>query len=123
MLGNASVKGDDGAVRLIPDLKKSFREHEFVEFDPNEKLDEKEVWIIDVVKGIRSVQLLTEKDVDRLKNFPRMTIHDFDFAFQLKLLMNLGVIERVHIVGIPYGMEKKKALGQVCDAIRKMNLG
>ncbi len=117
VLGNSAVYEDGLAVRLIPKLQTHFPQHEFVPFDPNEQIASEEVWAIDVVKGIEKVCILDENDVHRLKSPPTATLHDFDFAFQLKLMINLGIVKKVHIIAIPYGMEEMDAEREVCGAI------
>lgn len=124
VLGNLVVKEDALALELVPGLRKRFPLHRFEEFDPSEniegKFEEETLYIIDVVKGIRKVELLTERDLGRLAGFPKNSVHDFDIAFQLKLLANLGIVKKMVIVGIPWGMGKKEALEQVCEAIKRL---
>ncbi|MEM3364231.1 MAG: hypothetical protein QXS93_01845 [Candidatus Micrarchaeia archaeon] len=124
VLGNESVFEDGTAVRLMPLLKKEFPMHEFVVFDPNESLpvENKDLLLIDVVRGIKRVEIFTEEDIDRFSDFPKVGVHDFDLTFQLKLLLRLGKIKNVRIIGIPHGMDDKTALAQAVNALRALRL-
>ncbi|MCX8199998.1 MAG: hypothetical protein N3G76_00850 [Candidatus Micrarchaeota archaeon] len=122
VLGNIMHKEDGTAVRIMPLLEKEFPMHEFLVFDPNESIPSgcEKLLIIDVVKGITKVEVLTEKDIHRLRDFPKVGMHDFDLAFQLKMLTNIGIIKEIHIIGIPYGMDDNAALEQAITAIRAL---
>lgn len=62
-------------------------------------LNEKNLTILDVVEGIDKPILI--KDIDKLRINKSVTAHDFDLAFNLKLMKAMGKIEDVKIIGIP----------------------
>jgi Ni,Fe-hydrogenase maturation factor len=119
VVGNTIYKPDSSAVNLIPLLSERFPEHEFVHFDPNEGIDCDELYIIDVVKGIKEPVILTEKDVEKLKDFPKVSAHDFDLGFMIKLYIMLGKIRKVRIVGIPEILNED-AFTKTCSLIKNI---
>jgi hypothetical protein len=117
--GNAIIKEDGGdLLKLVPALRRRFKNHEFTEYDPNEGMSG-EVWIIDTIKGINSVLLLSERDIDKVEVPPNVSMHDFDIATQLKLYINLGIVTKVHIIAIPYG-KVNKLKKEIIDLIKRM---
>ena len=120
VFGNPLVKEDALPLELLPDLRKEFPSVEFAEFDAAEDL-EKEVQdggllIIDSVKGLKKVALVT--DIDSIAENKIYTMHDFDLGMTLKLLKKMGMLESVKIFGVPMGGEKKKALKELTDLLR-----
>jgi Ni,Fe-hydrogenase maturation factor len=104
VFGNQDDKEDDRALQLIKVLGGRIQNLEFRIVKPNEDLPfagDDEVVIMDVVKGLTEVTLLTEKDFDKLKLSPRNTAHDYDLGWQLRYLMKLGKLKQVRIIGIP----------------------
>lgn len=101
--GNTDFDGDEVAHTLA---KKYFDFHDKFKFilsnSPNDVLiSEGEVVIMDVVKGIRDVQILTS--IDDLKLCHSLSCHDLDLAFYLKLMKEVGKINDVKIIGLPFG--------------------
>ncbi len=121
VMGNPLLPEDSLPLKLLPKLRKKFPNFEFVEFDPNEGLEEEAkkgpLTIIDTVQGIRKVSLLTEKDIPRLELCGRCSMHDFDLAWNLKLLAKLGLIGSVRIIGIPPKMNEKAAMAGITSLI------
>jgi len=81
-------------------LTKSF---EFILSDnPEEiiKTREKDIFILDVVKGIDEVCIID--DIEKLDEKGINTLHDFGLGFYLKLLREVREINKVTIIGIPY---------------------
>jgi hypothetical protein len=120
VFGNLLVKEESLPLELLPDLRKEFPSVEFVEFDAAEDL-EKEVRdgglvIIDSVKGLKKVALIT--DIDSIAENKIYTMHDFDLGMNLKLLKKMGMLESVKIFGVPTGYGKKKALKELTDLLR-----
>ncbi|MDO8339567.1 MAG: hypothetical protein Q7T16_02820 [Candidatus Burarchaeum sp.] len=115
------MKEDALPLELLPDLRKEFPSTEFVEFDAAEDL-EKEVrdgglLIIDVVKGLEKVALIT--DINSIAENKIYTMHDFDLGLTLKLLKKMGMLERVKIFGVPVGYGKRKAMKEL-EALLKI---
>ncbi|MGC8924291.1 MAG: hypothetical protein ACP5H8_01300 [Candidatus Micrarchaeia archaeon] len=119
VLGNPVYGPDSSAVSMITRLAERFPGHEFLHFDPNEDIDNSELYIIDVIKGIKSPILLTETDVDQLKDFPKVSAHDFDLAFMIKLYLLLGKVRKVRIIGVPLIVDEV-AYEKVCSFIENM---
>lgn len=116
VFGNPLLPEDSIPIRLLPKLRRKFPEIEFVEFDPTEEIEEeakKGIFAIDVVKGVKHVSLLTESDIDRLILGPSASIHDFDLAWNLKILKKLGILKKIAILGVPPDYPEKKALEEL----------
>ena len=67
------------------------------------------ITLMDVVKGIREVTLLHDKDLGRLRKRTITTMHDFDLGALLQIMREAGTLESVRIVAIPMGMGKEEA--------------
>ena len=110
VFGNSMIEEDSLAVKLIPKLRKRFKDIEFIHLDPNEDLMEmgENPVIIDVAKGIDKPVVL--EDVNMLITEQIHTMHDFDIAQNLKLMKSAGIIDSVRIYALPYDYSEKKAL-------------
>jgi Ni,Fe-hydrogenase maturation factor len=118
VFGNPLVKEDSLPLRLIDKLKKEFPSLQFKEFDTVEDLElEKELNIIDTVKGINKVELI--EDIDKIITDKIYSLHDFDLGYNLKLLKKMKMIDKVRIFGIPMKINEKEAFEQLCKVIRK----
>lgn len=104
--GNPYLDIDNSVFRVIKGLKaegfKFIKCGFFTELlkhaeDGREEL--KELIILDTVKGITKPIVIT--DLDKLKNNRPVSLHDFDLAFNLKLLKETGRIKGIRIIGIP----------------------
>lgn len=117
VFGNPMVGRDSMPLKLIGKLRERFPDMEFVEFDPNENLERegRDLNIIDAIEGIDSVVMIT--DIEEIQDSPRVSMHDFDLGYSLKLLKKLKLIDSVRIFGIPMKLGQKKALDQLCEAI------
>ncbi|RJQ18155.1 hypothetical protein C4573_00345 [Candidatus Woesearchaeota archaeon] len=78
---------------------------------PEELLDKKKVIILDVVKNIQEPMIIT--DIDQLKSRSIVSMHDFDVAFFLKLLKEMGITQTIKIIGIPQSGDKEKIIAKV----------
>jgi Ni,Fe-hydrogenase maturation factor len=117
VFGNPLVKEDSMPLKLIDKLRKEFPYIEFKEFDTVEDLDlEKELNIIDTVKGIKKVELI--EDIDKIVTDKIYSMHDFDLGYNLKLWKKMKMIDKVRIFGIPSNMKEKEAMKELCDVIR-----
>ncbi len=117
VFGNPILKFDSLPIRLIPELQKAFPKIEFREFDPNENIERegRELNIIDTIEGIKKVTMLI--DIDSIEPSPRISMHDFDLGYSLRLLKKLKLIDSVKIFGVPMMISKKEALEQLCAAL------
>jgi len=119
VFGNPLVKEDSLPLKLIDKLRKKFPSLQFKEFDTVEDLDlEKELNIIDTVKGIKKVELI--EDIDKIITKKIYSMHDFDLGYNLKLLKKMRMIDKVRIFGIPSNMKEKEAMKELCDAIKSI---
>jgi len=103
VFGNLWLKEDSLPLKLLPDLKKLFPKIEFIVCDPNENFPpygEKDLIILDTVKGIKKPMILDFSNLKSIKSTP-ISPHDYDLMFHLQLLIKLKKINRVKIIGIP----------------------
>lgn len=125
VFGNPLLAADSLPLRLLPRLRRKFPGIEFVEFDPNEGLEKEAengtLTILDSVDGVTKVSLFTEKDVGKLELCGRCSMHDFDLAWNLKLLKKLGLLKGVRIVGLPQKMEEKQALAGITSILSSLS--
>ncbi|MFH1229124.1 MAG: hypothetical protein V1678_01730 [Candidatus Aenigmatarchaeota archaeon] len=113
VFGNPMVREDSIPLRIIDKLRKEFPSFEFVEFDTIEDIEpQKELNIIDTVKGIRKVELI--EDLDKIVNDKIYSMHDFDLGYSLKLWKKMKMVEKVKIFGIPSDMKDSEALSELC---------
>jgi len=118
VFGNPDLKEDSLAVKLVPELKIEFPETEFKVEDPVEGLKPPKngLWVIlDVVKGIDEIRVF--KDIDRLVDERRVSLHDYDVGMELKLLKKLGKIKKLKIIAVPMEMKKSRALEEIKDVL------
>lgn len=118
VFGNPLVREDSLPLKLIGMLRKEFPSLEFKEFDTVEDLEfEKELNIIDSVKGIKKVEII--EDIDKIVTDKIYSMHDFDLGYNLKLWKKMKMIDKVRIYGIPVKIDEKEALDQLCKIIKK----
>jgi len=117
IFGNSLLDFDNLPLRLAPKLEKIFPEINFIIADPNENLKpiNKELIIIDTVEGIKRVTLLD--DLGKIQTGKIYSLHDFDLAFNLKLLQKIGKLKKVKIFGVPMKGDEKEILGQLIKQI------
>lgn len=100
LVGNPLVSADRLPDVLISQLKQAFLGAEIEEVDPNENfVPEKNSVIIDTVKGIREPTWFTS-----LQNFTeskKISPHDYDLYFHLRLLEKVNKLPQIRILGIP----------------------
>jgi Ni,Fe-hydrogenase maturation factor len=119
VFGNPLVREDSLPLKLINKLRKEFPSLQFKEFDTVEDFElEKELNIIDTVKGIKKVELI--EDIDKIITDKIYSMHDFDLGYNLKLLKKMRMIDKVRIFGIPSDMKEKEAMKGLCDAIKSI---
>jgi hypothetical protein len=86
--------------------------------NPNILAEEKNPIIIDVVKDLSDVRLID--DIDRIIPPKINTMHDFDLGFHLKLLKEIGEIDKITIIGIPMAGDKEKIKKEVNRILRSL---
>ncbi len=117
--GNPHLDQDSLAVRLADELKiKGFQFKKCAR--PEELLEntEPEIIIMDVVKGLSKVDIITDIDEFRLNKI--ITLHDMDLGFILKLLKETGQIEQVKIIGLPQDLNIEIAKSQIKQLTKEL---
>lgn len=102
VFGNPSLKEDSLPLQILPDLRKNFPRIDFKIVDPNEDFppQEKKIFILDTVAGIKEPTLLDLNDLEEIKRTP-ISPHDYDLLMHLLLLKKLKKIHKAVIIGIP----------------------
>jgi len=122
IVGNALVDEDSMPLRLMPLLQKEFPEIEFKELDPTENFPEdlNEISIIDTVKGLTTPEVFT--DIDQFINKKGVSMHDFDLAWEMKLMKKMGKLKKITIIGIPLQTKEidKQSFKKIADFIRQL---
>jgi len=120
VFGNPLVEKDSLALRIAKKLEKEFPQIEFKEFDPIENLEKegKNLTILDVGEGISKVEVID--DLEKLENKKIFSMHDFDLSYELKLLKELGLIEKVKIIAIPFNLDENEAFEEVREIISSL---
>jgi Ni,Fe-hydrogenase maturation factor len=118
IFGNPLLDFDNLPLKLAPKLQKLFPEIYFVPADPSENLSpiEGELIIIDTVEGIKKVVLID--DIEKLETSKIYSLHDFDLAFNLKLLQKIGKLKKVKIFGVPMKGDEEEILEQLTKLVR-----
>ncbi len=119
IFGNPDLVIDSLPLKLKPALEKEFSQINFIIQDPNDD------WpgvvnpiILDTVIGLKRVTIID--DLTKIKNSPRLTMHDFDAGSYLKYLHKLGRINQVVIIGIPPNYLYPQALIEVKQVIANL---
>lgn len=101
--GNPFIPEDSLAIRIADHFQKNpVRNVKFVKcVAPDEVMEysDKEFFILDLIEGIDEVTLID--GVDGLSNEPKATAHDFDLGFFLRMMKQMGHLDKVRIIGIP----------------------
>lgn len=121
VFGNPLIEKDNLALKLIPKLQKIFLDIEFKEFDPTENLggeiENGNLFILDAAEGIKEVQVI--EDISKLELIKSCSMHDFDLAYNLKLLKKIGKLKKVKIIALPAGMEENEGFSQLQLILKK----
>jgi Ni,Fe-hydrogenase maturation factor len=128
VFGSQIEECDALPLKLMPSLQKDFPQIEFIECDPNEEIAKfgKKLTILDTVQGIGKVELIIGlNQLEKIQIEKKVSMHDFDLAFLLKLLKKMKLLEEITIIGIPieYAKEKngmEKAKKEVEKIIEKL---
>jgi len=122
VFGNTFVKEDIGALLIMPVLQRKFPEIQFILTDPNEDFPpkkEKDIIILDTVKGISSTTLLDFTNLQNIEKTP-ISPHDYDLLLHLLLLKKMGKINSVKIIGLPMYLVIKKELNKTIQIISSL---
>jgi len=119
IFGNKLLDIDNLPQKITPDLKKLFPKIDFILKDPNENLkpENKELIMIDTVANVKRVIVIN--DIEKIKTSKIYSAHDFDLAFNIKLLKKIGKLNKITIFGIPQGIKKQEALLQLVPKIKE----
>ena len=133
IFGNELLDFDNLPLKLAPKLKKLFPDINFIIQDPNENLKftrrirqsggvggpdmVDKLIIIDTVMGIKNIAVIC--DIKKLETEKIYSMHDFDLAFNLKLLKKIGRLGKLTILGVPPDYSEKKALRELKKIIGK----
>jgi len=120
--GNPYMKDDNIALRVATELKLKNTEFKTIT-DPAQIMEyagNDEMIIMDAVKGIKKVTVIT--DIDQLKEGKKATMHDMDLGFYLKLLKEMKIVKKVRIIGIPMNADIEKAEKEVSKLLKTENL-
>lgn len=112
VFGNPLVAEDSLAIHILPQLRKQFPDIHFKVVDPNENFPpkrERDLIILDVVKGLSEVTLLDYSDLVTIEKSP-ISPHDYDLLLHLLLLKKMKKINNVKIIGIPQKKMSEKFL-------------
>ncbi|MEK6918170.1 MAG: hypothetical protein AABW51_04440 [Nanoarchaeota archaeon] len=127
VFGNPLVELDSLAVRILPQLKKTFPNINFIHVDPTENLQNygKKLKILDVAPNINEIKIFNlqnEKDLDKISTSKIFSMHDFDLGYNLKLLKKLDLIDEAKIICLPWNMKEEEALEGITKLINKKEL-
>ena len=106
--GNEYIKEDALAKEIADELK--LPGIEFIKCDNLNQIfdyDEKELLILDVAKGITEIAIFD--DINKLRAKSINSLHDFDLGYFLKLMKEMGKLDKINIIAIPIGYDKEKA--------------
>lgn len=121
IFGNELLKEDSVPIKIKPELEKHFPKIDFVYQDPNENIKpkDKKMILIDSAQGIEEIKILDSLQKLETLGIPA-SLHDFDLAFNLKLLEKIGKLEEVFIIAIPQEIDEKTALKETTKALEKL---
>ena len=125
VFGNPLVKEDSLPIKVLPKLKKLFPRIKFEITDPNENFpskDEKNIIILDTVKGIKNPSILDLDDLEKIFKTPGSP-HDYDLMLHLQLLKKLKRIGKVKIIGLPIRDGRLKLVNKIQAIISTLLLG
>lgn len=117
IFGNPLLDFDNLPLKLAPKLEKIFPEIDFVIADPSENLKpiDSELIIIDTIEGAKKVTVID--DLEKIQITRIYSLHDFDLAFNLKLLQKIGKLKKVKIFGVPMEGDEEETLSKLKELI------
>lgn len=118
-VGSRLLKGDDLAFKVAKQLEHS-KKARIVLCESLDSLisalaeaKEEQKFVLDVVKGLKEVQLLEIVD---LKKKQVVGAHDFDAGFFLQIAEAAGWTKKLKIIGLPFGGKEKECK----EAVKKI---
>lgn len=110
VLGNPLLEEDSLPLKLLPNLRKAFPGVVFKEIDPTEDLRVlgRNPILIDTVIGPKEIVVI--RDIEKIEDGPKCSLHDLDLGMNLKLMKKTGMIDSVTIIGVPAAMKQSHAL-------------
>lgn len=110
-LGNDHVKEDSTAVKACSLLKSKAEVIPCSSVDQLIGLMEKGFILVDVAEGIKKPVVL--HDPERITNELKLSLHDFDAGFFLRLGKEIGILKRFTLIAIPKGYSVRKAASEI----------
>ena len=128
IFGNALVKQDNIPLRILPQLKQKFPDIEFKEIDSTETLQNEtdqngNLTILDTaidIDQIKTLKLKTEDDFKKLQLPNNLSMHDFDLAYNLRLLKKIKLINQVKIICLPIETGEDGVIKSVKEILKKL---
>lgn len=111
LFGNEKIIFDSIPFKILPALRRSFPNIEFITGTIDDLDEEVNIVIIDTVLGINKVSVF--RGIEEFESKRYLSVHEFDLISQLKLLKMLGKLENFIIIGIPSKIDSKKAVLEV----------
>jgi len=113
VFGSAAYEKDSALIKLLPQLKKTFPQHQFIYQDPTEDLiiPKDEWWILDMAEGIDKITVFN--NLDQFTHKQSTSVHDYDLYMELKLNEKLGRLPKLKIIAVPLEWEKEKILSKL----------
>ena len=122
VFGNPQVENDSIALKVANALKgsKSNGRFSFEFVNSPEELQSygRNLLIMDAVQGLDRVELI--QGLDKIRLSPRLSTHDFDLSFNLKLLEKTKKVDNVSIIAIPQEYQVQAAVYSVERLLKKM---
>ena len=119
VLGNLLFEADSLPIKILPKLKSSILNVNFIELDPTENLPQEDhLVIIDTILGIDKITIL--KDINKIESQKLCSLHDCDLGFNLKLMKKMGKIKDVTIIGVPSNHEEAKAIKELSYLVSQL---
>jgi len=117
IFGNTLLKNDSLPIKLLPKLQQQFPNIIFQEIDPTEGLESqgRDLVILDTVKGINKVMIIN--NFEQLQTNKLFSMHDFDLAYNLKILKKINKIDSIKIIGVPMEIDEDDALSQIKEFV------
>jgi Ni,Fe-hydrogenase maturation factor len=106
VFGNEYLESDSFAKEMAEELKEKARITCCTSPDLLLDAEEEEIIILDVIKNVKKTTVIT--DAAQLKINKLVSMHDFDLAYFLELMKQLGMAKKIKIIGIPESGDKKK---------------
>jgi len=111
VFGNEYLESDSFAKEMAEELKEKARITCCTTPDLLLDAEEEEIIILDVIKNVKETTVIT--DAAQLKINKLVSMHDFDLAYFLELMKQLGMAKKIKIIGIPESGDKKKIVKEI----------